>query len=161
MDREKYVDESWKESAALEKEKLEQMLAQNQAKSPAAQPSEKPSTAPTASSPAASSPSSAEEEEEEGEEEETGEQGATNPNFLNHLSSLAYQAMIFMGEIPNPVTGLVEKNLEQAKFLIDTLVVLRQKTKGNLSKQESDVLNSAIYELQMRFVEISQKEGIA
>ena len=146
MEREKYVDESWKESAALEKEKLEQMVGKHPSKPADAKPAS-----------AQSQPSSHEEESSEPEEKET--QG-TDATFLNHLSSLAYQSMIFMGEIPNPVSGLVEKNLEQAKFLIDTLVVLRNKTKGNLSKQESDMLNSALYELQMRFVEISQKEGV-
>ena len=46
--------------------------------------------------------------------------------------------MIFLGEMPNPITNQVEKNLKQAKFLIDTLVILRDKTKGNLSKEEDD-----------------------
>lgn len=79
-------------------------------------------------------------------------------NFLGYITSLAYQSMIFLGEVPNPITEKVEKNLRQAKFLIDTLVMIREKTNGNLSKQESDTLNAAIYDLQMLFVEISQKE---
>jgi hypothetical protein len=79
-------------------------------------------------------------------------------NFSNYVASLGYQAMIFMGEIPNPVTQQVEKNLAQSKFLIDTLLLLREKTKNNLTEQEDKLLNGAVYELQMKFIEILQKE---
>ena len=60
-----------------------------------------------------------------------------------------------MGEIPNPVTNINEKDLEQAKFVIETLILLQEKTKGNLTGKESDVLNTAAYELQMKYVEAS------
>ena len=69
-------------------------------------------------------------------------------DFFNYIASLGFQTMIFLGEMPNPITNQVEKNLKQAKFLIDTLVILRDKTKGNLSKEEDDLLNGSIYELQ-------------
>ena len=82
----------------------------------------------------------------------------TELNFLNYLSSLVFQSMIFLGDMPNPVTNKSEKNLPQAKFLIDTLVLLRDKTKGNLLKEEEDLLNGAIYELQMRYVDVSNQE---
>ena len=75
-------------------------------------------------------------------------------NFLNYMTSLAFQALIFLGEIPNPMNdNKVETNLNQAKMLIDTLSMLREKTKGNLSSAEDDLLNSSIYELQMKYVE--------
>ncbi|MBF0511719.1 MAG: DUF1844 domain-containing protein [Candidatus Omnitrophica bacterium] len=77
-------------------------------------------------------------------------------NFFNYIASLGFQTMIFLGEMPNPVTNQVEKNLKQAKFLIDTLVLLRDKTKGNLSKEEDDLLNGSLYELQMRYVDLSK-----
>jgi len=77
-------------------------------------------------------------------------------DFFNYIASLGFQTMIFLGEMPNPITNEVEKNLKQAKFLIDTLVILRDKTKGNLTKEEDDLLNGSIYELQMRFVELSK-----
>ena len=66
--------------------------------------------------------------------------------------------MIFLGEIPNPITEKTEKNIDQAKFLIDTLAMLKDKTKGNLSKQEEDLLNASVYELQMKYVDIMQKD---
>ena len=79
-------------------------------------------------------------------------------NFSNYVASLGFQALIFMGEIPSPVSQQVEKNLAQSKFLIDTLILLREKTKGNLTEQEDKLLNGAVYELQMKFIEILQKE---
>ena len=80
-------------------------------------------------------------------------------DFLNYLSSLAFQAMVFLGEIPNPITNQTEKNLHQAKFIIDTLALLREKTKGNLTKEEEDLLNGSVYQLQMRYVELFNQEG--
>jgi len=74
-------------------------------------------------------------------------------DFLGYIASLAFQAMVFLGEIPSPVTQRVEKNLAQAKLLIDTLSILRDKTKGNLSEPESRLLETSIYELQIKYVE--------
>lgn len=134
MDKEKYVDEGWKESAEKEKEILDsQGRPLKSTQEPSAQTQEE----------AASEPAD-----------------TSEINFLNYITSLAMQTLIFLGEVPNPITNIVEKNLAQAKFLIDTLLMLREKTKGNLSKQESDMINAALYELQVKFVEITQKEPI-
>jgi hypothetical protein len=102
--------------------------------------------------PLASSPKTASEEPAE-----TTTAGGEPPlDFFNYIASLGFQAMIFLGEMPNPITNKVEKNLKQAKFLIDTLIILRDKTKGNLSKEEDDLLNGSIYELQLRYVDLSK-----
>jgi len=77
-------------------------------------------------------------------------------DFFNYIASLGFQTMIFLGEMPNPITNQVEKNLKQAKFLIDTLIILRDKTKGNLTKEEDDLLNGSIYELELRYVDASK-----
>ncbi len=87
----------------------------------------------------------------------------TNPqepelDFFNYIASLGFQAMIFLGEVPNPMTQQVEKNLKQAKFLIDTLGIIREKTVGNLTKEEGELLNGSIFELQRRFVEIAKQQ---
>lgn len=74
-------------------------------------------------------------------------------DFSSFVTSLGLQAMIFLGEIPNPVTNKKEENLAQAEFLIDTLIMLRDKTHGNLSAEEAKMLEGFVYELQMRFVE--------
>ncbi len=88
------------------------------------------------------------------------EEAADEPqlDFFNYIASLGFQAMIFLGEVPNPMTNTQEKNLKQAKFLIDTLVVLRDKTSGNLNKEEAELLNGSIYELQLRYVEAMKKD---
>jgi hypothetical protein len=70
------------------------------------------------------------------------------------LSSLATPAMISLGmlNIPNR-----QVNLEEAKFYIDLLEILEQKTKGNLETREHNALTSLLYELRMAFVAAQQK----
>ena len=143
MEREKFVDESWKESAELEKEQLETMVGGKKASASA--------------SPAKDEPSPQQPQKQDAPEAED----PYEVHFLNYISSVAYQGMIFLGEIPHPVTNEVEKNFEQAKFFIDTLLMLREKTKENLNKREGDLLNASIYELQMKYLELTQKEGAA
>ena len=149
MNREKSVDESWKESAAQEKERLENIARGSGA--------DKTSPRVNAQSSPQSSAGSRQPSQPQDVPGPTHEDpsGAYEANFINYISGLAYQAMVFLGEIPNPVTNTSEKNLEQAKFAIETLILLQEKTKGNLTQKESDVLNTAAYELQMKFVEIS------
>ena len=153
MNREKYVDETWKESAAQEKERLENIARGSGADKKSARGNPQASAQ---SSPDPSPPSASPEVPGRTHEEPSS---AHEADFVNYISGLAYQAMVFLGEIPNPVTNTSEKNLEQAKFVIETLILLQEKTKGNLTQKESDVLNTAAYELQMKFVEISQKEA--
>ena len=93
---------------------------------------------------------------EKPKEEVVQEAAEPKLDFFNYIASLGFQTMIFLGEMPNPITNQVEKNLKQAKFLIDTLIILRDKTKGNLSKEEDDLLNGSIYELELRYVELSK-----
>ncbi len=73
-------------------------------------------------------------------------------DFNNFVTSLGLQAMFFLGEIPSPVSQKTEENIPQAKFIIDTLLMLREKTKNNLNEEEANLLNNFIYELQMKFV---------
>ncbi len=144
MDREKYVDESWKESATKEKEKLKQMMGRST-----------PQTSSDHAEKTAASHRSPEPVEPQPEEHQpsSSSEGAHGINFINYVTSLGFQALIFMGEIPHPMTNQIEKNLEQSKFIIDTLAMLREKTKGNLTKQESDLVNTTLYELQLKYVD--------
>jgi hypothetical protein len=80
------------------------------------------------------------------------------PTFTVFLSSLSMQAMIALGKIENPLTGKIEKNLQQARFLIDTLEIIKNKTKGNLSTEEESLLNDALFNLRMMYVEEKNKE---
>ena len=79
-------------------------------------------------------------------------------NFSNYITSMVFQTMVFLGEIPNPLTNELDKNIQQAKLLIDTISMIKEKTAGNLSQQESDFINTIVYELQMKFVQQSQNK---
>jgi hypothetical protein len=67
--------------------------------------------------------------------------------------SLGSSAAMALGLAPNPSNGKVEKNLEVAKFNIDMLVVLKEKTKSNLTKDEDNLLQRMIVDLQMKYVQ--------
>ncbi len=75
----------------------------------------------------------------------------TSPEFMNFLKSLATQAMMSLGEIPNPMTGQAELDLATAKEMIDLLNVLKLKTAGNCSAEENTIFNSFLPELQLKF----------
>ncbi|KPK43055.1 MAG: hypothetical protein AMJ78_00200 [Omnitrophica WOR_2 bacterium SM23_29] len=72
--------------------------------------------------------------------------------FSFFISTLALQASIFLGQIPNPATNKKEKNLSQAKFIIDTIDMLKDKTKNNLNNDENKLLEDILYELKMQYV---------
>ena len=74
------------------------------------------------------------------------------PDFNFFISTLSLQASIALGTIPNPATNQTELDLTQAKFLIDTLAMLQGKTKGNLTAEETNLLENLLYELRMQFV---------
>jgi Domain of unknown function (DUF1844) len=81
--------------------------------------------------------------------------GFGSPSFLDLVSVLAEPATIYLGEAPLP-DGSSGEDLEMARLYIDLLALLRQKTLGNLTPQESAVLEDLVYRLRMRFV---QKRG--
>src|SRR3989338_4303292 len=75
-----------------------------------------------------------------------------NPDFNFFITTLSLQASIALGQIPNPVTNKNEEDLTQAKFMIDTLGMLKDKTKGNLSAEETNLLENLLYELRMVYL---------
>jgi hypothetical protein len=81
-----------------------------------------------------------------------GESEIPEPDFLSFITSLALQASIALGNIPNPLTNQKEEDIKQARFLIDTLALLKEKTKGNLSSEEANLLDNLLYELRMQYI---------
>jgi hypothetical protein len=79
----------------------------------------------------------------------------SGPSFFDLVAVLAEPVPLYLGDAPLP-DGQSAENMEAARFHIDLLDVLRQKTAGNLSTQESAVLEDILYRLRMRFV---QKRG--
>jgi hypothetical protein len=73
--------------------------------------------------------------------------------FVNLVMIFKSAAMQQMGKVVNPLTGKVERNLEQARFSIDTIAMLKDKTSGNLSEDLNKLLDSVLLELRMNFVE--------
>ena len=77
-------------------------------------------------------------------------------SFTAFVLSLASTAAIHFGDLPDPSSGRKsEPNLEGAAQMIEILVLLDQKTRGNLTAEERQVLEQVLYELRMRFVEAS------
>lgn len=77
--------------------------------------------------------------------------------FLQLILGLQGTAWMLLGKVANPMTGTIEKNLEAAKATIDTLIMLKEKTKGNLTKIEEELLNGALQQLQVNYVEEAKK----
>jgi spore germination protein GerM len=75
--------------------------------------------------------------------------------FLDMVGLFSSQAMMGLGKIANPMTGKAEKNLPAARLFIDTLEMLEQKTAGNLTADEKKVLQAALTDLRIMFVEES------
>jgi hypothetical protein len=78
-------------------------------------------------------------------------------NFSSFILSLGSSALYHFGEIPDPVSGEKQRNLDMARQTIDILVVLRDKTTGNLSDEEARLLESLLHDLQMRYVQETKK----
>ena len=65
------------------------------------------------------------------------------------ISTLATQAMVSLGAVPNPITNKTESNPDQARHFIDTLAMLEEKTVGNRTPEESQLLSSCLHQLRM------------
>jgi hypothetical protein len=84
--------------------------------------------------------------------------GADEPvTFSTFVLGLSTQALLHLGEIPNPVSQTVEHDLEAAKHVIDLLGMLGEKTRNNLDQGEDALLSSVLYDLRMRYVELVRR----
>ena len=77
----------------------------------------------------------------------------TTVSFSTFITSLGIQAFMKMGELKPPGEGKTEVDLEAAQETIDLLLVLKKKTKGNLTSDEEALLSSLIADLQLKFVQ--------
>ncbi len=120
------VDEDWKEQAQREKEVLAAAL--------------------------------------EKEKEQPRRQLPEKASFVLLASSLATQAIMALGDLPgdlsadakDPAAKKPEVHLDEARFHIDMLEMLEQKTKGNLTADEARLLQGVLFDLRMRYVEKSK-----
>jgi len=79
--------------------------------------------------------------------------------FVNLVLIFQNAAMQQMGKITNPMTGKVERNLEQARFSIDMIDMLRNKTRGNVSSNLEKLLDTTLTNLRMNYVDEANKEA--
>jgi uncharacterized protein DUF1844 len=80
-------------------------------------------------------------------------------SFTAFVLSLASTAAVHFGDLPDPVSGKpLEPNLDGALQMIEILGLLDQKTRGNLTAEERQVLEQVLYELRMRFVDAKNAE---
>ena len=97
---------------------------------------------------------------------EPSEGAATKPDeslpridFSTFVLSLGTSALFHMGVVIDPSSGEKEgePNMPLASQTIDTLVMLEEKTRGNLSEEEGKLIESLLYEIRMRYVEVNRK----
>ena len=89
------------------------------------------------------------------EVQKTVQTGEMTQRFIEFVMMHAQNAALFLGQIPNPKTGQPEINLDLARMFIDQLEMIQEKTRGNLTNEETMVLRNALSNLQMAFVEAS------
>jgi len=78
------------------------------------------------------------------------------PSFEVIVSTYATQAAVSLGQIANPLTKKTEVDLPQAKFAIDLLQILDEKTKGNRTAEEDKFLEDCLYQLRMVYISKSK-----
>lgn len=104
---------------------------------------------------------SAGEAEKPSEEAAASDQGDDDPtlppaDLMFVLGTMYMQALIGLGLVANPMTGKPKVRLHQAQHAIDTLEMLRQKTEGHRTAEESGALDNMLHELRMAFVATQQ-----
>ena len=78
-------------------------------------------------------------------------------NFIAFVLSLAHTTAVHLGDTEDPVSGRkIEPHLPAAQQMIDILSLLEEKTRGNLTAEERQLLEQLLYELRVRFVEVSK-----
>ena len=77
-------------------------------------------------------------------------------DFTTFILSLSHSALLHLGEAPNPDTGKVAKNLAMARQTIDLVAMLEEKTRGNLKGDEERLIGQILYDLRMRYVELTK-----
>jgi hypothetical protein len=86
--------------------------------------------------------------------------GEPNINFASFVLSLVHTAAVHFGDVADPSTGERHPpNLQLAQQMIDILAMLEEKTRGNLSAEERQLIDQVLYELRLRYVEVSRAGG--
>lgn len=98
----------------------------------------------------------AKKEEKAKEEEPPKSSPLPEVNFSSFILSLSSSILLHLGEIADPQSGEKKKDLALAKQTIDIVTLLQEKTMGNLTEEEKNLLEHILYDMRMRFVKASQ-----
>jgi hypothetical protein len=85
-------------------------------------------------------------------EESGSEHALPEASLTLHVFHMASQVGMALGETENPLTGQREKDLPTARFLIDTIAMLEEKTRGNRTKEEDEYITGVLTNLRMAYV---------
>ena len=77
-------------------------------------------------------------------------------DFATFILSLSHSVLVHLGDAPDPSGGPAQRDVTMAKQTIDLLAVLQEKTEGNLSGEEERLLDQVLYDLRMRYVEVTR-----
>lgn len=88
--------------------------------------------------------------------EPAADRGRGELTFATFVVSLSTQALMLLGEIPDPMTNQPSTDLPAAQQLIDILGMLQEKTRGNLDRDETGLLDSILFDLRMKYVEVAR-----
>ena len=94
------------------------------------------------------------------EVQHTPQSGEMTRRFVEFVLMQAQQIALLLGHIPGPEGKPMEPNLPVARVFIDQLEMIREKTRGNLTDEESNVLNKVLADLQLAFVEAGNKSPV-
>jgi hypothetical protein len=157
-----HIDTDWKKQAQEEKRRLaeeEQKRAAERERAAASTALPPGMAGPTAGSPASAGPAGAAAAAARGRAGAAGttrDRGVPDASLSTLVNSLMTQVLLYLGELaPRGVEPQV--NLDMAKFNIDLLGVLEEKTKNNLAPDEQKLLDTALYETRMRYVQIASQ----
>src|SRR5215469_6286769 len=79
--------------------------------------------------------------------------------FTTFMVGLSTQALAALGEISDPVSGARSKDLQAAQQLIDIIGMLREKTRGNLDRDEDGLIEAILFDLRMKYVELARQSA--
>ena len=88
--------------------------------------------------------------------EPAADRGRSELTFATFVVSLSTQALMLLGEIPDPLTNQKSTDLPAAQQLIDILGMLQEKTRGNLDRDETGMLESILFDLRMKYVQVAR-----
>jgi hypothetical protein len=155
-------DEDWKSRVKAEAAALDQQFRSQPPGNPTAAPkpagqanAETPSAATSEATAASDTPDSASRAFPDREPARE----MPEPTFADLVALLSTQAMMFLGLIPNPATQKTVTQLPTARYFIDLISILEEKTAGRITKEESTILAETLHSLRMTFMQRSKQTG--